>query len=238
MTDRPDDGFDSAAAVTRSLLGWGVVVGPFYLLVGTLLGAVTNGFDFARHPLSLLMLADLGWIQTTNLVLSGLMVGAAALGVARAWPAERLGRWTAALLALAGVGLIGSAVFPPDPVMGFPPGIPAAATPSGIGHLAFGAVTFPALAAAAVTAGQGFGRRGEWAMKRYSVLSGAVILIGFVGGAALATTPIGVVSLWVAVVAGWAWLLVASLRIYGHVPHPDAHRRRMEPEAGGSERSS
>lgn len=28
------DGFDSSAAVTRSLLGWGVVVGAFYLIIG------------------------------------------------------------------------------------------------------------------------------------------------------------------------------------------------------------
>jgi hypothetical protein len=33
--------------------------------------------------------------------------------------------------------------------------------------------------------------------------------------------PAGVALLWLAVVAGWAWLLVASVRAYRTVPHPD-----------------
>jgi hypothetical protein len=52
-----------------------------------------------------------------------------------------------------------------------------------------------------------------------------IIAVGFAGGAALASGPLGVVLLWIAVVVGWAWLLVASLRAYQAVPHPDAHRR-------------
>lgn len=74
----PPGGFDSAAAVTRSLLGWGVVVGVFYLVVGLAQALVRDGFDLARHQLSLLMLGDFGWVQTANLILSGL-----------AWPPRR-----------------------------------------------------------------------------------------------------------------------------------------------------
>src|SRR5690606_16609679 len=44
--------FDGAAAVTRSLLGYGVVAGVFYLVVGVVLGMTREGFDFGRHPLS------------------------------------------------------------------------------------------------------------------------------------------------------------------------------------------
>jgi len=39
-------GFDRGAAITRSLLGYGVVVGPFYLVVGVIQGLVRDGFDF------------------------------------------------------------------------------------------------------------------------------------------------------------------------------------------------
>ena len=46
--------FDRGAAVTRSLLGYGVLAGPFYLAVGLMQAFVRDGFDFARHPLSLL----------------------------------------------------------------------------------------------------------------------------------------------------------------------------------------
>lgn len=59
-TTRNAEGFDSAAAVTRSLLGWGVVAGPFYLVVGLVLALTRPGFDLSRHQLSLLMLGDGG----------------------------------------------------------------------------------------------------------------------------------------------------------------------------------
>ncbi|HSM44888.1 MAG TPA: DUF998 domain-containing protein, partial [Acidimicrobiia bacterium] len=56
------DGFDGAAAVTRSLLGWGVIVGLFYLAVGITRGLTREGFSFSEHALSLLMLGEGGWV--------------------------------------------------------------------------------------------------------------------------------------------------------------------------------
>ncbi|TNM56186.1 DUF998 domain-containing protein [Brevibacterium sediminis] len=44
-------------------------------------------------------------------------------------------------------------------------------------------------------------------------------------GAALSASPIGVGLLWLAVVAGFAWLLVSCLWVYRVVPHPDLSRR-------------
>ncbi len=49
-----EPGFDRGAAVTRSLLGYGVLVGPFYLAVGLIQAALRQGFDIKRHPLSVL----------------------------------------------------------------------------------------------------------------------------------------------------------------------------------------
>ncbi len=57
----PAAGLDSSAAVTRSLLGWGVVAGPFYVVVGLVLALTRPGFDLGRHALSLIALGDLGW---------------------------------------------------------------------------------------------------------------------------------------------------------------------------------
>ena len=45
--------------------------------------ATRDGFDLARHPLSLLSLGDLGWIQIANFVLSGLLFLACAAGMRR-----------------------------------------------------------------------------------------------------------------------------------------------------------
>lgn len=218
---RNREGFDAAAAVTRSLLGWGVVAGPFYLLIGLVLALTRPGFDLAHHQLSLLMLGDGGWMQSTNLVLSGLMVLAAAVGFLRALGSTATG----ALLGIYGLGLVGSGTFPPDPMAGFPAGEPEVASASGILHLTFGLIQFVSLTAAALVAARWFARRGAAGVARYSQVSGALVLGGFVGGAALATTSIGVGLLWLAVVAGWAWLLVASVQAYRTVPHPDTHRR-------------
>ena len=59
------------AAVTRSLLGYGVVVGPLYLVAGVAQGLLRPGFSFARHPLSVLANGDYGWVQTANFAISG-----------------------------------------------------------------------------------------------------------------------------------------------------------------------
>lgn len=216
------EGFDTGAAVTRSLLGWGVVAGPLYLVIGLALALTRPGFDLSQHPLSLLMLGDGGWMQSGNLALSGLMVLAAAVGFHRA-----LGSATAGLLlGVYGLGLLGSATFPPDPMAGFPAGEAEIASTSGILHLTFGLVQFVALTAAAFVVAGWFARRGAADMARYSRVSGALVLGGFAGGAVLATSSVGVGLLWLAVVAGWGWLLVASVHAYRTVPHPDAHRAR------------
>ncbi|MFT3834235.1 MAG: DUF998 domain-containing protein [Micropruina sp.] len=218
-------GFDRGAAVTRSLLGWGVVAGPFYLVVGLVLAITRPGFDVTRHALSLLMLGDLGWLQRTNLTLTGLMAIVAAYGIVRAVRSGR-GLAMAVLTISYGAGLILSAVFPPDPVAGFPPGsIAGVVSLSGVLHLVFGAVGFAAVAAAAF-AHAGWSRTiGAKGRARVSTILGVVVLIGFFAGAALSSGPAGVALLWIAVLAQFAWLALACSQIYAWSPHPIRSRR-------------
>ena len=70
---------------TRSMLGYGVVAGPFYVAVSLAQAAVRDGFDLTRHEWSLLANGPGGWIQITNLILTGLMVAAAAYGYRRSF---------------------------------------------------------------------------------------------------------------------------------------------------------
>lgn len=222
-------GFDGAAAVTRSLLGYGVVAGAFYLTVGVVLALTREGFSFADHPLSVLMLGEGGWMQRANLVLSGLMVVAAAVGIARALRgsphARRAGTW----LVVHGAALVLSGVFAPDPVAGFPPGTAVGdeASLTGVLHLAFGALGFVAIAAAAVVLAGWLAATSAKRWARASRATAGVIVVAFVAGAALATQPVGIALLWLAVVAGWAWLAAASIVTYRTVPHPDLHRRQQ-----------
>lgn len=214
--------FDRGRAVTKSLLGWGVVVGPFYLIVGLAQALLVPGFDLSRHALSLLLLGELGWIQAANLCLSGLMVLAAAVGFARLMP-RRANIWAGVFLGLYGVSLIAAAIFPPDPMGGFPVGGTDATTPSmsGLLHLAAGAIGFVSLAVAAVIVGAWFRRIGRGGAAITSWIAAAVIVLAFIGGAALAMVPAGVGLLWLAVVAGWAWLAIASYTAYRIAPSPD-----------------
>jgi hypothetical protein len=219
------EGFDRAAAVTRSMLGWGVVAGPFYLVVGLVLALRTDGFHLGDHALSLLMLGDLGWVQSVNLVLTGLMVLVAAKGFERAAEDSGRGRRLSVSLGIYGLCLVASGLFPPDPVEGFPPGSTGGgASVTGVLHLGFGGIGFVALAAAIL-----FPRwarsRGATTVATLSVVAGVVVIVGFLAGAALATSRVGVPALWLAVVVGFAWLLAASVYAYRTVPHPDLHRR-------------
>ena len=222
---------EGGVAVTRALLGWGVVAGPFYLAVGLAQALTRDGFDLSRHMLSLLMLGVGGWIQTANLSVTGLMVLAAAAGFARA-----TGRRGVALaLGVYGVSLMASAAFAPDPMLGFPPGsaAPAAPSTSGLLHLAAGGIGFVALALGAFLAASWFAHARAGLAVPLSRIAAGVVAAGFFGGAALATRPVGVGLIWLAVVVGFGWLAVGSwtasrLTAEAGLPAQDIQGRTME----------
>lgn len=225
MTE-PANGFDSSAAITRSFLGWGVAAGLFYLAVGIIRGLTREGFSFSEHALSLLMLGEGGWVQSANLMVSGAMVVAAALGLNMAMSPGKGARSAGLLVGVYGAALIGSGFFPPDPVDGFPTRESAAeATTGGLMHMALGGIGFLALVAATFVVAGWLSRRGDSGGATRSRVAGSVVVVGFVGGAALSTSTAGVVMLWVAVVTGWLWLAITSLGLYRSVPHPDLDRR-------------
>src|SRR5205823_12880746 len=114
-----------AARVTRSLLGYGVIAGPLYVLVAGAQALTRDGFDPTRHAWSLLENGDLGWIQITNFVVAGLMTVAAGVGLRRALPAGRARTWAPVLIGAYGASLVGAGVFRADPAQGFPVGAPA-----------------------------------------------------------------------------------------------------------------
>src|SRR5258706_15900572 len=112
------------AMTTRRLLRCGMLAGPLYLALGVGQGLVRDGFDFARHPLSVLARGPGAWVQTANFILTGLLVIAAAAGFPRALrPPARAASW---FLGAFGVGMLVAAAFPADPMDGFPIGPPTA----------------------------------------------------------------------------------------------------------------
>jgi hypothetical protein len=210
------------ASVTRSLLGCGVLAGPFYLALGVGQGLVRDGFSFARHPLSALANGPGGWVQTANFVVSALLVLAAFAGMARVDAARSRGMRGA--LVVYALGMIAAAFFPTDPIDGFPPGtplgVPTTMSTSGVVHLIAGAVTFIAMAVACWAGARTMSKRGERGLSRFSLLAGFVVFLGFFGGAAFSSSVGGVAGIWLAVVTGWTWLAVVSRYYYRLSPNP------------------
>lgn len=211
-----DSESDRATVPTRSLLGFGIVAGPFYLAVGLIQALFRDGFDLARHPLSLLANGPGGWIQTANFVLGGLMVLAAAVGFGRVMGSKSRGvRW---FLGGFGASMVVAAVFPADPVDGFPVGTPegyptSISTP-GLVHFIAGTLGFVSLSVSCFFAARAMSRRNVRSLARLSFTCGLVVMLGFFGGAAFSTGAAATLGIWVSVLAGWAWLAVMSLHFY------------------------
>lgn len=214
----PDRGCTAAGRVTRSLLGYGVIAGPLYIAVSLAQAATRDGFDPVRQEWSLLANGPGGWIQVTNLILTGLMVIAAAVGFRRSIDGGVGRRWVPRLLAVYGVGLVAAGVFRADPMNGFPLGTPDGPPvhPSvhGALHVGAGGVGFLALVAATWLLASRFRAAGR---RRYAAVTrtvGIAFLAAFAGIATGSTTPAVNLAFTAAVVLSWAWLSVTCLHQY------------------------
>lgn len=154
---------------TRALLTAGAVAGPLFIAVVVIQELTRTGFDAKRHPLSLLSLGDLGYVQIANFVLCGALALASAFGLRRVLHPGRAGTWAPILVGAYGTGLIWGGVFVADPAFGFPPGTPDGNPASMSWHGILHAIA-PTIAGVAVIAVcfvfarryAGLGRRG-WA---------------------------------------------------------------------------
>jgi hypothetical membrane protein len=210
------------ARVTRSLLGYGMVAGPFYVVASVVEGLTRPGFNFARHDWSLLALGRHGWIHVTVLVLTGVMVMAVAVGIRREARAHRQGVATGWLLGAYGLGMVGAGIFVADPAAGFPLGTPEAATASmswhGALHFLFGGVGFLAVVGCCLLFARRFFTEGSRNWAWFSVATGVLFLAAFAGIATGgATSSAGVLAFTAAVLLVWAWLFAVSRRLFHSV---------------------
>ncbi len=207
---------DTFTKQTRVLLVCGLIAGPFYIVVGLIQALTRPGFDIMRHDLSLLANGDLGWIQITNLVLTGLLVVAFACGVRQAFTAGRGRTWGPILLGIYGAGLIGAGFFIADPAFGFPPGTEASAHTiswHGLLHFLCGGIGFLALIAACFVLARRFASQRQRGWAAYSLASGAIFFAAFVGIATGSGQSWSVIGFWIGVVVAWAWVWALALKI-------------------------
>jgi hypothetical membrane protein len=201
-------------AHTTVLLAAGVVAGPLYVGVSLAQALTRTGFDLTRHPWSALANGDLGWIQTANLIVTGVLVIAFAAGLRRALTEGRAGRWAPRLIAGYGLGLVTAGIFRADPVPGFPAGTPAITTISGHGmvHLMAGAVGFGCLTAACLLLARRLAATSRaWSV--WTAAAGIVFLGAFVGIASGAGSRLTISVFVAAVVIIWTWFTTFALHL-------------------------
>ncbi len=197
----------------RALLLCGIVSGPLFFLVFFLQAFLRAGFDIRVHPLSLLDLGDLGWIQRANFILTGLLAIACSRGLQRVMAGVRGGTWGPRLVTVYGLGLMIAGIFRPDPGYGFPPGAPAGPTVPMSTHMAlhdlgFVLVVFPLTAACFVVA-RWFGAQGIGSWRAYSIATGIFCPLLLV--ASVATTHI--LGLTIMSILLFNWLSLVALRL-------------------------
>jgi hypothetical protein len=205
---------------TRRLLRCGVVAAPVFVTAFLLEGAVRDGYRPLRHPVSSLGLGSRGWIQAANFTVTGTLFLAGAAGVARAGDPAVGRRAVPALIGVAGAGLIGAAVFPTDPVSGYPPGTPDALTEptrTGTAHNLAAVPVFFGLPAAALACGWRSWRAGQRRFGLYSAGTAVTTLAAMaLAGAGFSQSPrlvnLGGLFQRVSIITGFAWVTALSAR--------------------------
>jgi hypothetical protein len=210
----------TAEVWTRRLLRCGVVAAPVFVTAFLLEGALRDGYRPLRHPVSSLGLGSRGWIQAANFTVTGTLFLAGAAGLARAGDPAVGRRAVPALIGAAGAGLIGSAVFPTDPVSGYPPGTPDALTEptrTGTAHNLAAVPVFFGLPAAALACGWRSWRAGQRRFGLYSAGTAVTTLAAIaLAGAGFGQSPrlvnLGGLFQRVSIITGFAWVTALSAR--------------------------
>jgi hypothetical protein len=205
------------ASRTRALLAGGAVAGPLFIALVLVQMLSRDGYDLRQHPISLLSVGALGWIQVTNFIAAGLLSIGFAVGIRRVLHPGRAGTWGPLLIGAYGLGLVAGGAFLPDPGLGFPPGtppgIPATQTWHSVVHGSAPAVAFNALVIACLVVSRRFAARREWGWVVYSAVTAVVALTlsAWPGVAGIS------IRLAVAVTVAFAWQSALALRLLREV---------------------
>jgi hypothetical membrane protein len=214
LSIQPSACADPSTRVSRSLAGYGVLVGPVYVGVSLAQAVTRDGFHLGRHAWSQLALGDWGWIQTANLIATGLMSIAFSVALRRTLVGGCGGRSVPVLVGTFGVGVLLAGVFRTDPLAGFPVGMPTPTTPTvpGMLHLMTSGIGFLALAAAMVVMAVRYATEHRHARSTFSVVAAVALLGGF--GTIASGSPVGVPAFTAGIITALAWLSVLGVDTY------------------------
>jgi hypothetical protein len=206
-------------SLTRALLGCGVVAGPLFVSTFLVEGAARKDYSALRHPVSALALGGRGRVQAANFCVAGTLFLAGAAGLSRTRDRTFTDQIEPALIAAAGLGLLGAAMFPTDPVSGYPPetsGVAAPTTTGTIHNLTALPVFFGLPLAAAIGSVRAV-RRGDVSWSAYSAATApAMFATGALAGAGFSQVPrfvrLAGAFQRVSVILGFSWLTALFAR--------------------------
>jgi hypothetical protein len=177
------------------MLKAGIVAGPLYVVVSLIEILLRDDFDPRRSAWSELAIGPYGWIHILNLVVSGLLVVAGAVG----WRRVLRGKaW--ALLAVYGLSLVAAGVFVADPT--------GTSTPTwhGLLHFAVGGVGFVGLVVACFLVARRM-------LRTLSLVTGVFFAISFLALVAGAGATWSLFLFTAAVILASAWITTVSLKL-------------------------
>jgi Protein of unknown function (DUF998) len=168
------------------LLICGVVSAPLFYGFSIVQAFTRTGYDIRRHAISTLTLGDLGWIQSANFIITGLLAVLASIGFRVLLRGGKGGTWGALSVGIYGIGMIVAGFFRPDPGLGFPEGAPADMPTSMSGHAVLHSmaffIAFICLIVATIIFSRRFAAQGESGWKNYcmatAILSPLLIILG------------------------------------------------------------
>jgi hypothetical membrane protein len=202
-------------ARTRLLASCGVLAAFLFAIVALVQVAMRPGFDLLRHPVSLLSVGELGWIQIVNFVVSGALMIACAAGLRGVLRGGQAGTWGPILVGVQGFGFVTAGMFTMDPYDGFPVGTPAGA-PSGLsghalGHMVAGSVAFLAMIIACFV----LARRLSAERQRAWAMAGRICGLLFLAGLAWSNAGgrAGSLTLFVGTMIAWAFIAATAARL-------------------------
>lgn len=210
--------------LTRTLLACGAVGPVLFLTLVLVQGATRPGYSTWRNAASQLALGDQGWVQTVNFFVVGALLLGFAIGLRRALPSGRGSTWAPRLVAGVGLCLLLLGVFPVNPGLDYPPGVPATYSLHGAVHLLMGTLLFGQLSALCFVMARRFATDAEWAgWAQWSRAIGAIAATFYVATTVVASVDQGGTgpAVWdgllqrIALFSGFAWLSLVASRLSG-----------------------
>ncbi|MGV9304340.1 DUF998 domain-containing protein [Nonomuraea sp. NPDC004354] len=203
----------------------GIAAGPLFVLSFLMQGAVRNGYDPLRHPVSSLALGDHGWVQSATFLVAGALTTVFAVGLRRNLHPGPGRLWGPMLVGVWALGLVGAGLFTTDPVSGYPAGspdlLPAYGSTQAALHDAVSLVAFVAILGACIVFARRFASENRQGWALYSTATAIVVLVALgLSNAAFAQSPnlvaFGGLFQRIMIVAAWSWLTLLARDIYGN----------------------